>query len=930
MNWPCGPYGRATLQVLAGLALAGVLAASPGNGAPDRQKRPKTDLTISGYNTISFRQYRLTGNEGLFRDNNYGLDSSFDHATELFVNGRLYKELSITASFSQSRFLPNRSRICLRFEGNDATVTAGDLTANLAGNEFVLFNKTLQGIKVDSKMRKGMFTLLASQTKAEVRTDQFYGRNISGPYYLTASPVVDGSEVVKVDDQVKVRGIDYTIDYEIGILNFDPSIIIPPSSLIVVSYEYEPTGSRVGKLYALRASYPISEKVGLGATYLTVIAPKHGGGGGELSKQDRWLGDNTPGPFTLSYRPIVVGSEVVKVEGILQVRDQDYRINYTDGTITFFRVIPRGAMIVVDYRISQVPSSTGGDESVLGLDCDLKLTKQVSLNAQYATSSPGRRIGSRYLQRTRNFVGNGPGSTYFLADAPVVEGSESVTAAGRPCQKGIDYQLDYQTGKLTLVNAELAASTRGAPIRVSYQVKDLSASSASGRGQALAVRLNASWPKVHLAGTFRQVDPNFTPLEQAGYMRYEKGYDWNLDYHPNDHIQLVSRFQDYRHPYDQYSWEEGDISVRERQDYLALNLSYPKLPRLTISRMTRRKRDDQPLPQINEDYTIDSLRLDYTRSYFNFSADFGRTKTKTRLPVQAGEFVDYVGSLLTNRFNLGYNPSEKFALSYSFASNQVTSSGSYSYRTSAQSSQLAITYQPARRVMVSAHYSLGRTGASSSVSGTPIPATVSDTKSVTVQWNPSAGLSFNMGLDAQLYDGGETSNTRAHGLNFGFWWRASRRLSLHGQYFRQRLRYLGTTGASTNSISSLGIRVSPLRRLTLDLDFQHMVGSTSGSFDPTGGAGSPVNERSKLTSISARLGYPIGDRHELFAQWQLSHNSGYPSTSRKTTANLGWEYAITRNIKASLSLERINYDDQANSRNNYTANLLTGEINSSF
>ncbi len=88
----------------------------------------------------------------------------------------------------------------------------------------------------------------------------------------------------------------------------------------------------------------------------------YAGAGGEVPPPERVTlfdveraieADGSRGPYPVSDRPLLEGSESVWVSDSLQVRDLDYLIDYAGGRLTFLRTLSRGARIRV--RFQQIP-----------------------------------------------------------------------------------------------------------------------------------------------------------------------------------------------------------------------------------------------------------------------------------------------------------------------------------------------------------------------------------------------------------------------------------------------------------------------------------------------------------------------------------------------------------------------------------------------
>jgi hypothetical protein len=747
---------------------------------------------------------------------------------------------------------------------------------------------------------------------------------------------------VEIDGQPRVRGQDYTIDYDIGVINFSPALIVPPSSLIVVSFEYRPSGVAVGTLYALRLDYPVSPQVKVGASYLTVAGSGGGGGATSVARQDRWLGNNTAGPFLLSYRPIGAGSDVVKVEGILQVRDEDYQINYTTGEITFLRVIPLGAMIIVDYAQTQEVSGAAGDARVFGVDAHARLSRRVTLDAAYARSLvAGSTSGLAEPIQSRSLLVAVSGVSYPVAGGPIVEGSEAVTGDGTPWQRGVDYRMDYASGAITPLVAAARLRRGGTVLLVAYrQASEAADAAADGSGDAMVVRLAGNWKTLKVAATWRDIDAGFDPVAQVGAQRYERGQDVALEYRPGPRLRLIGSYSDYLHPFNQYSdtGEAGDLEVRDRQHSVLLDVTYPRWPQLRFTHTRRSSLDTQTVHQVTEKYATDALRLSWERAAFRATAEFGRTESRSRVPRDAyssgggdvEDLVDYIGATQTGRFTLGYNPSDRLNLTCTLADSRVSNSGSYAFDTHARGADFLFDYRATKRLTVSGSQQRSKTGASSSAGGEALPETDSNVRRLGLQFDVRPGLGVNVGFDWDRLSGGETSNSQTQGFNAGFWWQRSRRLSLNGTFLRQRVAYLGTTGASTNDISMLGVRLGPIRNVRLDLDLQHMVGANSGSFSGDGGTSDPVSSGNRLDSARLRVTRPLNAKQEAFVQAQFSRNQGYPSDSRRLSVGGGWSYAVSRLLKIALTMDHIDYTDLITPSNDYRADIISAQLDSNF
>ena len=111
--------------------------------------------------------------------------------------------------------------------------------------------------------------------------------------------------------------------------------------------------------------------------------------------------------FTLKNAPIIIGSERIVINGVVLQKDFDYYLNYLEGTLK-----------IVSYELT-----------------------------------PSDKIEISYLHQqthsvTENILGNGTVGPYFFKRTPIVRKSEAIVLNERKLFRGLDYEFDYETGKL--------------------------------------------------------------------------------------------------------------------------------------------------------------------------------------------------------------------------------------------------------------------------------------------------------------------------------------------------------------------------------------------------------------------------------------------------------------------------------------------------
>ena len=88
-------------------------------------------------------------------------------------------------------------------------------------------------------------------------------------YSLGRANIIEGSESVKLNGRPLTRGVDYSISYELGQINFLSEEVLDPNANVTVDYEYEPFFSVDRKtLFGMRGEYAPGPNFRWGATAL--------------------------------------------------------------------------------------------------------------------------------------------------------------------------------------------------------------------------------------------------------------------------------------------------------------------------------------------------------------------------------------------------------------------------------------------------------------------------------------------------------------------------------------------------------------------------------------------------------------------------------------------------------------------------------------
>lgn len=373
-------------------SVAGLLALAAATAAPQQQgsalerwyqEHIASRTTISGTRRLGYHVRTVDGDLDAFDVTEYGgrgLDRFTDFGYVRVTGFKVMGFLNFDVNIQDSRFQdPQANRLSLDYEGGGFSANAGDIRGSLGSvNPHARFERSLTGVSVGYKSSGFEAKVLHSQARGEARTVSIAGTNSAGPYFLQASQIVRGSERIEVDGEPQVQGQDYTVDYELGAVYFVnrqtlQARIIPPTSTIIATYEAFNFGGASGTIQGASASYNAGS---LGKIGVTALRQKSGASGGSSGRLERFQGFGPPStPYVLQFEPQSIAGVVIRVDGVLQRLNVDYRFDVANPAVFFMtRFVPSTSTIDVLYTPKQL-SNVDGDRSVVGVDYTLPLGK---------------------------------------------------------------------------------------------------------------------------------------------------------------------------------------------------------------------------------------------------------------------------------------------------------------------------------------------------------------------------------------------------------------------------------------------------------------------------------------------------------------------------------------------------------------------------
>ncbi len=155
-------------------------------------------------------------------------------------------------------------KLYLRIERKQFYALFGDFQTNMTVTQLSNYSRTLNGVKSEYKNEYFETNFFGAETALANIRDELEGKGITGPYNLSRTDVVKNSEQIEIEVRdrfqtgrifsttIMSRGIDYDIDYNLGIIRFRKPVSVrdPLLNPIFIIANYETQDDRETALVA--------------------------------------------------------------------------------------------------------------------------------------------------------------------------------------------------------------------------------------------------------------------------------------------------------------------------------------------------------------------------------------------------------------------------------------------------------------------------------------------------------------------------------------------------------------------------------------------------------------------------------------------------------------------------------------------------------
>lgn len=325
-------------------------------------------------------------------------------------------------------------------------------------------------------------------------------------------------------------------------------------------------------------------------------------------KLKRFYGDGTQGPYRLDFTPVVVDSERVYLDNILQKRGDDYTVDYNAGTITFRQKTITTTQIIeiyYDYR---------------------KSVYQHNLYAArfYVKPTPRLKIGTTYINDSDQ-----------TTNAQNIQSQTGINPIGHHVF-GIDSSLLLGDG--FKVDTEVALSSKN---------HNLISAGTKESGTAYKIGTSGQIGAFGLTTKYKKINPGFVPIAEADPKTNLLDYGAILTFKPNQI--LFSQLG-----YDHNRYTESGINYEIINRNFKNRLTLPKLPSLEYTLLEFENSNDPVTgTEIRRITTTNRVLSNYKNfSLFDLSAKVEKERRLNQYPTEEVTTYDTAAAGISTKPNL--------------------------------------------------------------------------------------------------------------------------------------------------------------------------------------------------------------------------------------------------------------------------------------
>ena len=322
----------------------------------------------------------------------------FDPRLRFNIDARLQETLNVRFNVEMEPSFPAVYDVGVQYQ--DHKLDFFKVDTEFVHGEFIRLNRAITGAQYKFKDDRSQVALAFGQERSTLKKFESFG-NGRRQYSVGVRPILSGSVRVWVNNTPQAEGSDYSVNYFDGEITFTTA----KSTTDYIQIVYEFTNPIEDFIPVL------SRKDFLGAQWLWQQGKRVVKTLETTRAEEVFLSKDVSenGLIKLNQKPIVLGSETLLMNGVSMTRDLDYIIRSRRGEIQLIRSLQSTDRLVIRYE-SYITQAV--DQILIGRNA------------------------------------NGP---YQLEATPLVEGSLVVRVNGQLKTEINDYNIDYETGRLSFL-----------------------------------------------------------------------------------------------------------------------------------------------------------------------------------------------------------------------------------------------------------------------------------------------------------------------------------------------------------------------------------------------------------------------------------------------------------------------------------------------
>ena len=904
------------------------------------QQATGTHILLHGSSNFSYRSDSISGSaEAYSGDQYYGQGSNgFYNLSRMDVDATFFDSVHYRTSFNNdalaNRNDPNSNRVAVDYHTRNTRIQWGDINAGIQGNSLIDFSRYMHGVQIKQNWSKQFSTqIIYSQAKTETRTITLNGNGSSGPYYVYAGQIVDGSARVRINNRELTMGKDYTLDLYTGELRFQralgdstPPIIALPSDTIAVSFETVGYGGSTGSLYGGRVDYALRPGLHIGLT--DIVQTSNGSSGINLRTQE-FYGYNTPAAAYTLDAPIDANKPLtVTVGGVPLVKGTDYVIDANlSNQIRIAQAVPSTLVVRIQYY-PLVTSITPGNRGVKGVDARISLGKWGSVSTEMAFSGldvQGTNYGGQAWQIRAdllpmrglhtNIALRNVGATFSSIETPGFNRNE------KSIQLDADYTPDrrwqfkgsYLRAKRPsyantgITSSAFTVNTLGNDDYNQYNGSVLYSFAKTGN---LSLSHDYTGTNYIQGGHSGNTSDRFNASYGIGVVTLTGSISRNVSHSdtPSSLYSGTGLASIYNNDANTFSKQIGLSWTPNRR--LSLNASASDNATQNTSLGTNSSVTSRET-QISARYLLlRNVSMSYSYALSDTGNLYNATTATTTTTTTTGAAT---GTTTTGTTTTGANgtgsSTRGIPQAFRWLTRDVTAGGAGTSTTTTTTTNGVAGG--------GSNYNLGGYGNYSGVFGNGLNTGYgigsyggrSASNHIGLEIGPIRDITLGLSFDTSSSVGDNQFNSSRNNIAVQMAWQMSRRWTFDGSFSLQKTAYVGSLGSASSNSWQVNMGGHPFGNgISLILSMGSQRTNSNINFSTTTTTAT-TDGNSDLTSFRARVDFPISSRYSLFADMQQSNVTGSLGTS-DSNLSFGASYSLTKAVNFSLGWQIIRRDNK--------------------